>query len=83
MARYQIDLSKEAAKNYTKLPEQYKVLVDMALKKLSEGQHLDIKPLKGEKDTYGIRVGRYKILYLKIARTLLITRIADRKDAYK
>ena len=83
MARYQIELSKEAAKNLSKLPEQYKVLVNMAIKKLSEGQPLDIKPIKGEKDTYRIRVGKYRILYVKIERTLLITKIADRKDAYK
>lgn len=82
MATYQIEFAKGAVKNYRKLPEQYKVLVDIALQKLSEGQQVDIKPIKGEKDTYRMRVGKFRILYLKIGRTLLITKIADRKDAY-
>jgi len=83
MAKYQIEFSKGAVKDHRKLPEQYKVLVNMALKKLSEGQPLDIKSIKGEKDIYRIRVGKYRVLYVKMERTLLITKIADRKDAYR
>lgn len=83
MEKYQIEFSKGAVKDYKKLPEQYKVLVNIALKKLSEGGPLDIKSIKGEKNTYRIRVGKFRILYLKIERTLLITKIADRKDAYR
>lgn len=82
MAGYQIEFSKSALKNYKKLPEQYKILVNLALKKLSEDKHLDIKPIKGEKDTFRIRVGMYRILYIKIDHTLLIIKIAHRKDAY-
>ena len=83
MAKYQIEFSKGAVKDYKKLPEQYKVLVNIALKKLSEGEPLDIKSIKGEKDIYRVRVGKFRILYLKIEHTLLITKIADRKDAYR
>ncbi|MGP8216006.1 MAG: type II toxin-antitoxin system RelE family toxin [Bacteroidia bacterium] len=59
------------------------MLIDLALNKLSQGQSLDIKPIKGEKDTFRIRVGRYRILYVRIEHTMLITKIAHRKDAYK
>lgn len=83
MAKYQIEFSKAAAKDYKRLPEQYKALVDLALKKLSEGEQVDIKPIRGERDTYRMRVGKFRILYLKMSLTLLITKIADRKDAYK
>jgi mRNA interferase RelE/StbE len=83
MAGYQVEFSKGAVKDYKKLPEQYKLLIDLALNKLSQGQSLDIKPIKGEKDTFRIRVGRYRILYVRIEHTMLITKIAHRKDAYK
>ncbi|HTB32966.1 MAG TPA: type II toxin-antitoxin system RelE/ParE family toxin [Bacteroidia bacterium] len=83
MAKYQIEFSKGAVKDYKKLPEQYKVLVNIALKKLSEGEPLDIKAIKGEKNTYRIRVGKFRVLYVKIERILLITKVADRKEAYR
>ena len=46
MAGYQIEFSKGAVKDYKRLPEQYKVLVKIAIEKLSGSKHLDIKPLK-------------------------------------
>lgn len=83
MAGYQIEFSKSAVKDYSKLPEQYKTLVQLALKKLSDGSHVDVKPLKGEKDTFRIRVGRYRILYVQIGHTLLVSKIAHRREAYR
>ena len=83
MARYQIEFSKSAVKDYKHLPIHYKILIDIALDKLSKGGNLDIKPIKGEKNTFRIRVGQYRILYLRIINTLLITRIAHRQNIYK
>ncbi len=83
MAGYQVEFSKGATKDYSRLPEQYKVLIDLALKKISQGQQLDIKPMNGEKDAFRIRVGRYRILYVRVEDTMLISKIAHRKDAYK
>ncbi|HLG33762.1 MAG TPA: type II toxin-antitoxin system RelE/ParE family toxin [Bacteroidia bacterium] len=82
MAGYQIEFSTRAAKEYKRLPQNIKTFVDVALTKLSEGGHLDIKPLKGERNTYRIRVGSYRILYLKINDTYLIVRIAHRQNVY-
>ncbi len=83
MGKYKIEFSRKAAKDYSRLPENYKSLVDMALRKISEGIPTDIKPVIGEKDTYRIRVGRYRILLTMIDNIILVTRIGPRGDVYK
>ena len=83
MAGYQVEFSRNAAKEYKHLPTHYKILIDIALTKLSEGRNLDIKTMKGEKNTFRIRVGQYRILYLRIDNICLITRIAHRQNIYK
>ncbi len=83
MGKFKIEFSKKAAKDYQKLPKDYKALVDLALSKLSQGIPTDIKPIAGEKDTYRIRVGKYRILFLMIENSLLITKIGARGGVYK
>jgi mRNA interferase RelE/StbE len=58
-------------------------LVDIALLRLSEGLELDLKPVQGEKDVYRIRVGRYRVLFTKFNKTVLVFRISPRGDVYK
>lgn len=83
MGKFKIEFSKSAAKDYKRLPKDYKVLVDLALFKLTEGLPMDIKPIIGEKDVYRIRVGKYRILFTVITNTALITKLVSRGDAYK
>jgi len=56
MGRLEIEFSKKAAKQYRHLPQDYKTLVDAALKKFCEGLPTDLKPIQGEKDVYRVRV---------------------------
>jgi mRNA interferase RelE/StbE len=83
MGKYSVEFSKKAAKNYKRLPKDYKSLVDLALYKLSEGLPVDIKPIIGEKDIYRIRVGRYRILFTIVDNVVLISNIGLRGDVYK
>ena len=83
MGKFKVEFSKRAAKDYQKLPKDYKALVDLALSKLSYGIPADIKPIAGEKDTFRIRVGKYRILFLVMEDSLLITKIGPRGDVYK
>ena len=53
MGRFEIKFSKEAAKQYRKLPKEYRGLVDIALYRLSQGLELDLKPIEGETDFTG------------------------------
>lgn len=48
MGRFEIKFSREAAKQYKKLPKEYKSLVEITLFRLSEGLELDLKPVEGE-----------------------------------
>ena len=83
MARFEIEFSKSAAKDYKKLPKDYKVLIDLVLSKLTNGIPTDITPIAGEENTYRIRVGKYRILAVIIEKTVLITKIGPRGDVYK
>jgi mRNA interferase RelE/StbE len=83
MGKYKIEFSKNAAKDYKRLPQNYKTLIDLALIKISEGLPVDIKPIIGEGDTYRLRVGKYRILFTVIKDTVIITKIGSRGDIYK
>jgi len=83
LGRFEINFSREAAKQYKKLPKEYKSLVEIALFRLSEGLELDLKPVEGEKDVYRIRVGKYRVLFRKFNKTVLVFRISPRGDVYK
>ena len=83
MATHQIEFSRNAVKDYKRLPGNYKTLIDLALTRLAEGGHLDIKPIKGEKNTFRIRIGTYRMLYIQMGNTYLIIRIGHRQNVYK
>lgn len=83
MGRYKIEFSKSAVNDYQDLPLKYKILIDQVLTKFAEGKIVDIKPIKSEKDIYRIRVGKYRILLVKVNNTFIITKISHRKDVYK
>ena len=83
MERFKIEFSKRAVKDYKKIPSDYKALIDAALLKLSNGLPADIKPVIGEKGIYRLRIGKYRVLFMIIQETLLVTKIGPRGDIYK
>ena len=83
MGRLEIKFSKEAAKQYRRLPKEYRSLVDIALYRLSQGLELDLKPIEGETHIYRTRVGKYRVLLRKFDKTVLVFRISTRGDVYK
>ena len=83
MGKFEVEFSREAAKQYRKLPREYKSLVDIVLHKFSERLELDLKPVKGRKDIYRVRVGRYRVLLRKFDKTVLVFKISTRGGVYK
>jgi mRNA-degrading endonuclease RelE of RelBE toxin-antitoxin system len=83
LGRFEVRLSREAVRQYNKLPKDYKRLVDIALFRLSEGLELNLRPVKGKKDVYRIRVGKYRILFVKFNESLLVFKISPKGDVYK
>ena len=83
MGRFEIEFSKQAAKQYRKLPKEYRTLIEVALFRLSQGLELDLKPVQGQDDIYRIRVGKYRILFAKLGKIALVFRISPRGDVYR
>jgi len=83
MERFEVEFSRNAVKNYKKLPGNYKTLVDLAILRLSEALPVDLKPIVGEENTFRIRVGKYRLLFEVTGRTILIVKIGSRGDVYK
>jgi mRNA-degrading endonuclease RelE of RelBE toxin-antitoxin system len=83
MENLNIHFTKKAYKEYLKLPLNYKSLVDKTLSNLVKGNQIDIKMIKGEKDTFRIRIGVYRLLFIRIKPDIIIVSIKKREDAYK
>lgn len=77
-----IHFTKKSHKEYLDLPLNYKKLVDRTLERLESGIPVDIKPIKGTNDTYRIRIGRYRMLFIRIKPDILIVKIKIRDDVY-
>ncbi len=83
MDKINIQFTKNSYQDYLKLPLQYKKLVDKVLSNFENGLPIDIKPIKGEVNTFRIRVGKYRILLIKLLPNILIVKIKKRDDIYK
>ncbi len=82
MGRYSIVFTKHAAKQYARIPSNYRKLIDTLLSKLKDGLTGDIRPVHGSSDTYRLRIGRYRILFILIKDVILIAKIGTRGDIY-
>jgi mRNA interferase RelE/StbE len=80
--KYQIKYEKNCLKYLRKLDRNTQVRIISAINQLPEG---DIKKLQGKSSDYRLRVGDYRIVFSKNARTLIITiiEIASRGEIYK
>ena len=54
-----------------------------SVESLNQLEGVDIKPLKGVKNYYRIRVGSYRLGFKKEGNRLIILRFMHRKDIYK
>ena len=83
---YTVDLAPAARRELQRLPTSVVQRVIAALRGLQNNArpHDSVK-LEGSETTYRIRVGPYRVIYEvdEHARSVLITRIRHRKDAYQ
>lgn len=76
-----IQYSKQSVKTINSMDKPTKLRIKTGIESLPEG---DIKPLKGCKGTYRLRVGDWRILFsYPDNNTILIEKIAPRGEAYK
>ena len=86
MQRYHVFLEKKASKQLEKLSVDVHGRVVEALHTLRDegfSRRLDIVKLRGYKNQYRLRVGKYRILFeLRPERTIVVYAVLPRKVAY-
>jgi len=86
LQRYHVFLEKKAVKQLEKLDEDTRGRIVEALHTLRDGgfsRRLDIVKLRGYKNQYRLRIGKYRILFeLMPERTIVVYAILPRKVAY-
>ncbi|MBD2449446.1 type II toxin-antitoxin system RelE/ParE family toxin [Nostoc sp. FACHB-152] len=83
---YRIELTKGAIKQLNKLPNNIKERIDAKILDLAiEPRPNGVKKIKGDENSYRIRVGYYRIIYEIYDDILLITvvRVGHRSKIYK
>ena len=76
-----IELSKQAVKTLSEIDSPTRGRIVNAIKHIPQG---DIKPLKGYKDYYRLRVGRWRIIFgYKDDDIIFVVKIAPRGEVYK
>jgi mRNA interferase RelE/StbE len=81
-----LQLTKRAEKNFASLSREEQGRIVAALDKFQTDQrNCDLKKLKGQTDTWRLRVGDFRVVFLKPdkpTQTVYVTGIKPRKDAY-
>jgi len=82
---WKVIFTKSAYKEYKSLPLNYYNLVKRVLLKLKSKDKINIKMVRGQKDIFRIRVGKYRVLIKKIKdeKIYLVVKIGKRGDVYK
>ncbi len=87
MTRYRVSLTKKALKQLEELDEQARRRILEALVTLRDygfTRRLDIRKLRGYRNHYRLRVGRYRVLFeLERPNRIIVYAILPRKKAYK
>jgi mRNA interferase RelE/StbE len=86
MASYEIEISRTAEKQLTKLAEEDQLRVVRAAMALADQPRpRGTRKLTGFDDVFRIRVGRWRVLYTvsDTRRVILVLKIGHRKDVYR
>lgn len=88
MAKYSVEFTRSAEKEFGRLPQKLQLRAAEAIALLSENPHselIKVKKLKGAEDLYRIRVADYRIVYeLKDERLIiLVIKIGHRREIYR
>ena len=72
-----------AAKEFDALPEIVRERIFSALALLAIESRGDVRPLHGREGMFRLRVGEYRVLFVRVGGTLVVQRVASRGSAYK
>jgi mRNA interferase RelE/StbE len=83
---YRVDLASSAAKAIQKLPTVVAERVTAKIATLAGDPRVPgVQKLQGAEDLYRLRVGNYRVIFTiqEETATVLVVKVADRKDAYR
>ena len=80
--RYRLKIPAEIRSMLKALPENPRQAIGYGIFLLQEDLAGDVKKLKGFKDRYRLRVGRYRVLFQLDKDTIVVYDFGDRKDIY-
>ncbi len=80
LVTFEKDLSKIKDKNVL---DQIKQLLDLIDSAKNLGEIPNIKKLKGELNSYRIRIGNYRVGFFLMKNKIIFKRLLHRKDIYK
>lgn len=85
MTKYSVEIKQSAQKELDALDDSQFARVDRKILALSDNPRPGgSRKLQGYKDAWRIRVGDYRVIYIidDTRKTVVVTRIAHRKEAY-
>lgn len=88
MARYSVEFTRSAEKEFGRLPRRLQLRAAESISLLAENPYselIKVKKLKGAEDLYRIRIADYRIVYeLRDERLIiLIIKIGHRREIYR
>ena len=88
MARYLVEFTRSAEKEFGRLPRKLQLRAAEAISLLAENPYselIKVKKLKGAEDLYRIRIADYRIVYeLRDERLIIpIIKIGHRREIYR
>lgn len=72
-----------AAKQFDALPEPVRERILSALAVLAIESRGDVRPLQGHEGMFRLRVGEYRVLFVRVGDALVVQRVAPRGSAYR
>ena len=83
--KFRVFIERKALKQLEEIEENQKRIIKDKLNKLKNGfsLHLDIKKLKGFKNHYRLRIGKYRILFEIEEDKIIVYSILPRQKAYR
>ena len=86
MARYSLEIKRSAQKELDALDDPLFTRIDRKILALADDPRpAGSKKLKGYKDSWGIRIGDWRVVYVvdDAAKLVSITRVAHRREVYE
>jgi mRNA interferase RelE/StbE len=80
---YDMELKDEAKAALRALPEDLRREIGFRLHRLQQDFSGDMKKLKGSRNEYRLRVGRYRVLFELAGRRIVVYTLGPRKDIYQ